>query len=53
LCCGWRQVAFTQPSSNYPWNSNWDGFSSLVEMAHLPYYQQLFAMDFSTFIMVT
>ncbi len=47
------QVALHLPASNYPWNSIWGTYGSLVEIAQAPYFQQLFALPFSTFVLVS
>ena len=41
------------PKGNYPFNSEWPKFNSMVEEAKLPYYRKLFAKPFTTFIMET
>ncbi len=37
----------------YPWNSNWGNYDTLLAIAQSPYFQQLFAMPFSTFILTS
>ncbi len=42
--------------SDYPYNSEWpdrDPASRLVDRAKIPYYQEVFDMDFTTFVLLT
>ena len=40
-------------ASDYPFNSHWERCETLVDLAHSGYFQQLFALPFSTFILET
>jgi len=39
--------------NNYPFNSQWETYSTLVDLAQSGYFQQIFALPFSTFILET
>ena len=45
------KVWFTTLASSYPWNSTWPTMNSLLEQAQSPYFVELFAKPFTTFIL--
>jgi len=45
------KVWFTNLSSVYPWNSAWPAMSTMADRAQAPYFQELFAKPFKTFIL--
>jgi hypothetical protein len=46
------KVWFHNVASSYPWNSNWPAMSTLKAQAESPYFVELFAKPFSTFILL-
>jgi hypothetical protein len=47
------QVSLHDVASMYPWNSNWGNYNTLLQIAQSPYFQQLFALPFSSFILTS
>lgn len=47
------KLALFDPAYNYPWNSQWDvPFNSIVDIARHRYFDQVFRMDFDTYVLV-
>lgn len=40
-----------KPAGGYPYNSTWPGFSSMVQTAQHPYFQELFNRPFETYVL--
>ena len=46
------KVWFHRVAEKYPWNSTWPTMNNLVEHAQAPYFVELFAKPFTTFILL-
>lgn len=46
------KVWFHRVDEKYPWNSTWPTMNNLVEQAQAPYFVELFAKPFTTFILL-
>ncbi|MDV2496678.1 MAG: hypothetical protein RX316_10805, partial [bacterium] len=46
------KVWFHRVDEKYPWNSSWPVMNNLVEQAQAPYFQELFAKHFTTFVLL-
>ena len=47
------KLALTNPSKNYPWNSNWSSnLTTPLSIAQTQYFNQVFNMNFETYILV-
>ncbi len=43
---------FHKPAESYPYNSDWPEVNSLAEMAKTPYFRQVFAKPFRTYVLM-